>query len=350
MEINKEIIDNDKKTYPESPRTIETIVQLFDSFGVTRIYLNDHNSINQANHLGRGACASVYKSKYRGKIVSIKKMELYKDSPFLILSLYYILSQIAINDIIISQCLSSINFPTIQKIYGYDIMYQRNKIYLLLIKKYYDCELLEFLQSDEFNNISDKHKQHLLSNIILHVLLTFKYIFIEQFNGRYADATLRNILIQRTDEQYVQYGNIKLRLLGYKPVIIDFGHSNIVFKNKFIMRTNWRSEDLSRSIAHQLQNQPNDKSFDLFNFFHYLYLESFGNYNLKESLLKESNNKTISSNWMFITFLNLIYDIGFTKLDRPINDEYYKPNCLPLDDFLNTKIVKNYLENSYFLE
>lgn len=347
MENSQEIINYDQKEYPESPRTIETIIEFCEDLKIPRISLNKQFVANAANHLGKGACASVYKFNLNGKTVSVKKMEIFGDSPFLILAPHYILSQIAINDLVISHYLSSINFPTIQKIYGYDIIFQRNKLYLLLIKKYYDCELLEFLKSDEFNNIpEDINKQHLLSNIILHVLLTFKYVFIEKFNGRYADATLRNILIQRTDKPYVQYGNIKLRLFGYLPVIIDFGYSHIVADNRFIMRTNWRSEETSRSTRYQLQNQPNDKSFDFFNFFHYLYLESFGQDNLKQSVLRKSNNKIISSNWMFITFLNLIYKEGFTKLDRPNNDEYYKPNCIPLDDFLNIDIVKNYLQSS----
>lgn len=326
--------------FEELPRCTETIIRLFEKLGIPEIPPEFVNLVQ----IGKGGNSIVYKGTINDKVVCLKTVPIYMDNG----NIYKtenndIITQTGINDIIISKYVDqtrepdSLGLPTVQKIYGYVKPTNANNEPVQvfgLVKEYYDCDMEKFIGSSEFTELPDNKKQELLTNLILHILLTIKIVFTDHFKGRFSDASLKNILIQKTDLRYVQYGDKKIRVLGYLPVLCDFGASRVVVNGKIFMRTNWRNDCDTVKMFNQFRqatiNNTNDQAYDIFVFFLGLrkYKELQFNEPIMEAytyLYKKGNN----------------FDVSWKN---------YKKNCVVLDNLFKLKSVKQVITNNELIE
>jgi len=336
------------------PRYPQTVIDLFDELGIPLI----STPINDLTQIGKGGNSIIYRGTMNDQEVSLKTIHVFMDNVNIFMGVPInkinanideikkcdIVTQTGINDIVISHFISqtrdlqSLGLPTVQKIYGYTKPTESNDNTIQtfgLVKEYYECDLKQFIKSSEFTKLSDKNRQELLSNLVLHILLTIKLVFIDHFKGRYSDASLQNILIQRTDLQYVQYGDKKIKVVGgILPVLCDFGASRIVVNDRIFMRTNWKNNyDTMRMFnCFKLDtlNNTNDCSYDFFVFFNDLRKNL--NLRIKEPVMKGFD---------YLIKKRENYNISWNK---------YRPNCVTIEDIFRINSVKEVLSNNEFVE
>lgn len=326
----------------EIPREITSLLNIFDKFSIPQVDLD----LNGHEIVASGGNGCVYKFLHEGKTLSCKKSEVFTDTSFSLVDKDSVISQTAINEIIVAHHLSEINFPTLQKMYGYNHTQQDNKLYLLLVKKYYDFEMQAFLESREFTSKQLKEQQEILSNLIIHILLTVRHIFINKFQGKYSDISLRNILIHRTKKEFIQYGDLKVKLYGYKPVFSDFGSSQLVVNDMLIMRTDWKDESITLKNLIDYKEMPYDNAYDTYIFFKNLYEYSCST-RYFTARFKKITSTLVFNNYLLQEYMKLISAqvacFGSTK------GKFYKPNCIPLDTYLNQPRVASFLKTHYFI-
>ena len=174
-----------------------------------------------------------------------------------------------------------------------------------------------------------------MSNLVLHILLTIKIVFTNHFRGKYSDASLQNILIQRTDLQYVQYGSKKIQVLGgIIPILCDFGASRIVIDNKIFMRTNWKNNSNTiktfNCFKHDTQNNINDSAYDIFVFFQ----------DLRKNIKSKINEPIMEAHSYLAKKKNNFY----------VSWKNYEPNCVILEDLFCLKSVQAVITSNEFIE
>jgi hypothetical protein len=210
---------------------------------------------------------------------------------------------------------------------------------LILIKKYYDYDF------DTFANDPTLFNDNILSNLLLHTLLTIKYVIIGKFHGRYSDVSMKNILIHKTNKKYINYvdsnGNsISVRTLGWIVKFSDFGSSFIQTNTKsIIMRTNWSNKRNPAGRLGEVKWGEFDYAYDMFILFKNLHYAAFGNDKLSQ--VETTGNKVIAANWILELYTSMLLEQNFTLFSTDRNNYY--TNCIKIDDFINLDQMQLFL-------
>lgn len=341
--------------FTEQPKTIETLHRLFNKYEVPVFT----SSIVNLVQIGKGGHSQVFKgqcvdpeSEIDGKNVCIKVMTFYLDD-HIVLNYGDIatLSPTNINDIIISNELSRLKFPTIQKIYGYfvnDIDNDNVEKKISLVKKYYSYTFGDFLQSEVFTSMIESKQLEMLSNLILHILFTIKVVFTNYFKGRFSDVSLTNILIKETKKEYISYGNKIMKVMGYIPILSDFGASSIIKldkvtnKKQIIMRTIWRKDKKTMNnfnrYLKEYQNDNYDASYDIFVFFRNLTLN-----------LKLSYKETITKCYIYLLKKSIQNRrVAITENFDLFDWKFYRSNFINIENLLMMKEINNLVTANLF--
>lgn len=209
--------------------------QKLKELGISEINLED--LINDNIKLGKGVNATIWKGRYKGNDVAIKIMDLYLDTPLIkTFNDNNIITQTAINDIIISFVLGKLNNKTIQKFYGYKI----TDDHVILVKE---------LCAESFLDRLAKFNDCIISNLLIHILLSYWQYFK---HGNHCDIKYENILIKKRNDNFVKYKIddkiYKIKTYGYIPVLTDFGSSMLYAelndKKMLIKRhTDWKNNN-----------------------------------------------------------------------------------------------------------
>ncbi len=279
-------------------------------------------NINNLKLIGKGKNAKVYKSTIDNNPVTIKIMDLYLDTSLIkSLTMTDIISQTGINDIIISNLISKINHPIVQKFYGYQVTDKS----IIMVKEWCDYDFRSFVKKCTDQNV--------IANLLLHYILGLRLVFQELMEGYMIDTKIDNILVRKYNDKYVNYKingkDYKIRAYGFVPVLTDFGASVITKINNDKLLINrhmdWKKQEMENKgywIYHSniidMTYLPNnfifDKALDLF---HLFYIRIY---------LRE---KQLQKNWIIQEYIKLLNKHTI----HPIND--YKPNMITIDDFLD---------------
>lgn len=284
----------------------------------------------ELTYLSKGKNATVYKSNYDNKDVTVKIMDLFLDSPLIkIFDNNMIISQTGINDIIISDILQKYNHITIQRFYGYTITQKS----IIMIKQFCDYDMLTFIDKINDNDI--------ISNVLLHIILAIRLMFQINTKGYFRDVKLRNILVVKDenvkDITYKLGDNvITLKTFGYYPVLTDFG-SSVIINDKIIMRhMDWKmSADGNTGIGKYIEMVDNLYKFtksskDI------ILDESFDIYLLYRDCKK---NPKLINNWIIKEYETLLKK---KKINKSID---YLPNCVTIEDFLTSNNIIKYIKS-----
>lgn len=273
--------------------------------------------------LGKGKNGNVYKSIINNEPVTVKIMDLYLDTPLIkSLTMTEIISQTAIHDIIISNLISKIDHPVVQKFYGYQIT--DNSI--IMVKEWCDYDFRSFMHKYPDENI--------LANLLLHYILGLRLIFQQHTKGYVIDTKIDNILVRKYNEKYVTYRingkEYKIRAYGFIPVFTDFGASVITQINddKLLINrhTDWKRKKQKKSkgygVSHgriiDMMYLPNDFIFDAaLDLFHLFYIRIY----LQEKMLEK--------NWIIQEYIKLLNKHKIHSIDD------YTENIITIDDFLD---------------
>lgn len=235
--------------YRSFDEDIQKMINLLESFNVQRLP-DDYDSVNQLvmkGCLGQGNNSSAWLAvkQYDGvpTYITVKKMEIFNDTPLVQHARSdWVVTQTAVNDLLISWILSEASIPTIQGCYGYRIvdMNRSDAKEILLYKEYCEYNMESFIRSCEDPEL-------LLTNFIIHILLTVLCVLHTEYKFYHWDFKPRNIFVKKTDIEYIDYnfeGEIyRIPLFGWCPVISDFGSSTINrVQGRYctIQRHNWR--------------------------------------------------------------------------------------------------------------
>lgn len=284
-------------------------------------YITDFNikKINDDAFLGKGSSGSIFKSQYNTHDVAVKFMEIFTDTPLIkTFTDNEIIGQTSVIDIIISSILSNYKHPTVQKFYGYLLTDK----YIIMLKEWCEYDFLTFIKNKD---------KSLISNLLLHVVLSIKQHFQTYLNGYYFDTKLENILIKSYDQEYVSYffngQEHKIKAFGFIPVITDFGVSIILKKdnNKMLIK---RHIDWKKPHKHQIttgfygvhkriinNNIFFDEGFDLF---HLLFVK----------IKMKCNIEILIDTYIVKKYIEALHQRNIYRLDD------YKINILSITDFL----------------
>ena len=296
---------------------INTVIKMLAQFGVP--YFKDNIQKSELEYINKGRNGRIYKYQYDNLLLSVKDMKLFTDRLPIIsyFSTDKIRTLTGINDIIISYVLSENNHPTVQKLYGYKIYGNR----AILIKEFCEYNFPEFIK---------KNNNELVSNLLLHIILAIKINFQMNIKGYLRDNKLGNILVRKTNDNYVKYkikGKIlKIKTFGYVPVLTDFGSAvirNINGKKIIIARNKewYKSDEHVVNLLGEIINENHifDKSLDLFVLFYI-------NIYIKNNLLM--------NNWIICEYIDNL---------NGMNEDNYKSNTLTINSFLKTKKMMQYV-------
>lgn len=284
---------------------------------------NGMKTIKNLKLIGEGRNADVYKGTFDNKDASIKIMDLYLDTPIIkVFTNNKIISQTGINDIIISNLLSQINSPLIQKFYGYKIFDDYGLI--IMVKEWCDYDFKTFISS---NN------DEVINNIFVHYLFGLKLIFQQILNGYMIDVKLENILIRRYTDEFMIYNinnkQYKVKCYGYLPVFTDFGSSIITRINNDNILINrhvdWKKQHktmygywLYHGKTIDMTTLPNNYKLDTaLDLFHLIFIRT-----MNSKHFEPTNISVIK------LFMNMLKNRKILTIGN------YFPNCLTLDNFL----------------
>jgi serine/threonine protein kinase len=194
---------------------LHDLTKLFDSLNIPK-YNKNTNKIDTRIYTNNSGSRVLYKNDD----VVIKIQTLILNAPFYMRKNKMLLSQTVINELINFSIFSSLNFPTICKLYGYYFEYDK----LCIAQSYYSDSLA--------NHADDKE---CIDSLLIHIIFTVKYIFQTCTASVHRDLKLDNIMVSETPLKYITYKiygkiyNVKV-VGGIIPVIIDFGSSNVNYK------------------------------------------------------------------------------------------------------------------------
>ena len=188
--------------------------------------------------LGTGANSTVFKAVIDNIPMALKVMKIYYDTPFIYkFDNVQIITQTPFNELIISYILGKLSkrYITVQRFYGYQLTTQNITLYK---------EFCEYVFGDYIKDA----KQDIVTNLIIHIILTLIVCFQQKYKGNHNDLKCRNILVKNTDKDHVSYNIdgtvIKLKLYGVCPVFTDFT-SSVIYQYKdreiLITRHDWKS-------------------------------------------------------------------------------------------------------------
>jgi serine/threonine protein kinase len=270
----------------------QDIEELFYVYNIRKF----NEKINHKNLkiINKGQNGAVYFFELNNKRYLLKSQKIFFDTPLILVNnTTCLLTQTAVNDLVISWILYKSCPMFTQKYYGYYI--DDDQIYF--IKKYIEQDMIKYIM----NHLDE------LNFYIIHILCTIQMIFEDRLKGYHFDLKLDNMLLQKTDQQYIQYKNFRLKCNGYIPIIYDCGSSLIYYKNRIIGR-------------------------------HILYKNDKSNYcNIYKTFDPRINIKDF--------FIRLRNFCKKKNIKNELIDEYFRNNNLTIDKYFKLDKVSKYIKN-----
>jgi len=266
----------------------QDIEELFYVYNIRKF--NEKINHKNLDLISKGQNGSIFLFELNDKKYILKSQKIFYDTPLILINdKKCLLTQTAVNDLIISWILYQEIPIFTQKYYGYYL----DDDYIYFVKKYIETNMEEYIM-----NHLDR-----LNFYIIHILCAIQMVFETKLLGYHFDLKFKNILLDKTDKEYIQYKNFKLKCYGYIPIIYDCGSSLIYYDNRIIGR-------------------------------HILYKNDNTNYCEK---YEKFNDK--------INIRDFFYRLRRQFGDNELVKEYYRNQNVSIDEYFKLDIVSKYIKN-----